>query len=214
MPGELLEAARLDGSGEVRTFFTVSTRLMAPALVTIFLFQFVAVWNNFMLPYIMLGDDNLFPDASIDAPCPTSISGKVFAPNGTLPLYNVTVYVPMSPPGPLPEGLSCGQCSTNLPGGAVASARSPGRRLEPARESQRGSAIVGWHRVVAAILEQIDQQRLVSAPVIEERVLTTTRVIEPALIQRQDAEAARQRTGRGGRARDSSNGPAVLRDQG
>ena len=61
VPGELLEAARLDGSGEVRTFFTVSSRLMAPALVTIFLFQFVAIWNNFFLPLIMLRDQALFP---------------------------------------------------------------------------------------------------------------------------------------------------------
>ena len=61
VPGELLEAARLDGSGEIRTFFTVSTRLMAPALVTIFLFQFVAIWNNFFLPLIMLRDQVLFP---------------------------------------------------------------------------------------------------------------------------------------------------------
>nr|WP_233091511.1 carbohydrate ABC transporter permease [Arthrobacter sp. MSA 4-2] len=61
VPGELLEAARLDGSGEIRTFFTVSTRLMAPALVTIFLFQFVAIWNNFFLPLIMLRDQTLFP---------------------------------------------------------------------------------------------------------------------------------------------------------
>ena len=58
---ELLEAARLDGSGEVRTFFTVSTKLMFPALVTIFLFHFVAVWNNFLLPLIMLSDERLFP---------------------------------------------------------------------------------------------------------------------------------------------------------
>ncbi|MFC5860657.1 hypothetical protein [Agromyces flavus] len=35
--------------------------MMGPGLVTIFLFQFVAVWNNFMLPYIMLGNDELFP---------------------------------------------------------------------------------------------------------------------------------------------------------
>ncbi|WP_026551219.1 carbohydrate ABC transporter permease [Arthrobacter sp. H20] len=61
VPGELLEAARLDGSGEIRTFFTLSTRLMAPALVTIFLFQFVAIWNNFFLPLIMLRDQALFP---------------------------------------------------------------------------------------------------------------------------------------------------------
>ncbi|WP_372434997.1 carbohydrate ABC transporter permease [Actinotalea soli] len=61
VPEELLEAARLDGSGEVRTFFTVSVRLMFPALVTVFLFQFVAIWNNFFLPLIMLRDESLFP---------------------------------------------------------------------------------------------------------------------------------------------------------
>lgn len=61
VPDELIEAARLDGAGEVRTFFTVSVRLMTPALVTVFLFQFVAIWNNFFLPLIMLRDENLFP---------------------------------------------------------------------------------------------------------------------------------------------------------
>ncbi|GAA2703859.1 carbohydrate ABC transporter permease [Actinoplanes palleronii] len=61
VPEELLEAARLDGSGEVRTFFKISTKLMFPALVTIFLFHFVAVWNNFLLPLIMLGNERLFP---------------------------------------------------------------------------------------------------------------------------------------------------------
>ena len=61
VPDERLEAARLDGSGEVRTFFTVSVRLMFPALVTVFLFQFVAIWNNFFLPLIMLRDESVFP---------------------------------------------------------------------------------------------------------------------------------------------------------
>jgi multiple sugar transport system permease protein len=61
VPDELMEAARIDGSGEVRTFFTLSVRLMAPAFVTIFLFHFVAVWNNFLLPLIMLGNQKLFP---------------------------------------------------------------------------------------------------------------------------------------------------------
>ena len=61
VPDELIEAARIDGSGEVRTFFSVATRLMFPGLVTIFLFHFVAVWNNFLLPLIMLGDERLFP---------------------------------------------------------------------------------------------------------------------------------------------------------
>ena len=61
VPDELLEAARLDGAGEFRTFATIALRLMTPALVTIFLLQFVAIWNNFLLPLIMLQDGNLFP---------------------------------------------------------------------------------------------------------------------------------------------------------
>ena len=61
VPDELLEASRLDGASEVRTFFTVSIRLMFPALVTVFLFQFVAIWNNFFLPLIMLRSEELFP---------------------------------------------------------------------------------------------------------------------------------------------------------
>jgi multiple sugar transport system permease protein len=61
VPDELLDAARVDGSGEFRTFVTVALRIMSPALVTIFLFQFVAVWQNFFLPLVMLSDTNLYP---------------------------------------------------------------------------------------------------------------------------------------------------------
>lgn len=61
VPNELLEAARLDGAGEVRTFFVVAARLMTPALVTILLFQFVAIWNNFFLPLVMLQNSRLYP---------------------------------------------------------------------------------------------------------------------------------------------------------
>jgi multiple sugar transport system permease protein len=61
VPDELLEAGRIDGAGDVRMFYTVSLRLMAPALITIFLFQFVAIWNNFLLPLVMLTSDRLYP---------------------------------------------------------------------------------------------------------------------------------------------------------
>lgn len=61
VPDDLLDAARVDGSGEFRTFATVAMRIMSPALVTIFLFQFVAVWNNFFLPLVMLSDQSLYP---------------------------------------------------------------------------------------------------------------------------------------------------------
>jgi multiple sugar transport system permease protein len=61
VPDELIEAARLDGAGEIRSFFTVAVKLMFPSLVTVFLFQFVAIWNNFFLPLVMLRDEVLFP---------------------------------------------------------------------------------------------------------------------------------------------------------
>ncbi len=46
----------------------------------------------------------------------TTLSGTVYAPNGTLPLYNVTVYVPNSPVLPLPTGLACDRCDNVLSG--------------------------------------------------------------------------------------------------
>ncbi|MFF4648349.1 carbohydrate ABC transporter permease [Streptomyces sp. NPDC001380] len=61
VPDEVIEAARIDGAGEMRTFFTIALRLMSPAMVTIFLFQFVVIWNNFLLPLVMLQDERLYP---------------------------------------------------------------------------------------------------------------------------------------------------------
>ncbi|GAA1747616.1 carbohydrate ABC transporter permease [Agromyces humatus] len=61
VPDELIEAGRLDGAGEFRVFRSVSMRIMAPALVTIFLFQFVEVWNNYLLPAMVLNDTSLQP---------------------------------------------------------------------------------------------------------------------------------------------------------
>jgi hypothetical protein len=46
----------------------------------------------------------------------TTISGTVFAPNGTLPLYGVNVYVPNRDPGALPDGAVCNRCTDALPG--------------------------------------------------------------------------------------------------
>src|SRR4051812_5007046 len=49
----------------------------------------------------------------------TTISGTVFAPNGTLALYGVNVYIPASDPGPLPDGVMCSQCQSSIPGGSI-----------------------------------------------------------------------------------------------
>jgi multiple sugar transport system permease protein len=61
VPAELLEAARVDGSSELRTFFTISLRLLAPGIVTVLLFAIVATWNNYFLPLIMLSDPTWYP---------------------------------------------------------------------------------------------------------------------------------------------------------
>jgi multiple sugar transport system permease protein len=61
VPDEILEAARMDGSSEWRTFLRIGIPMMAPGLVTIFLFQFVAIWNNFLLPWLMLSSENKYP---------------------------------------------------------------------------------------------------------------------------------------------------------
>ncbi|MER6170047.1 carbohydrate ABC transporter permease [Streptosporangium sp. NPDC001681] len=61
VPDALLEAGRIDGAGHWLLLRRVALPLMIPGMVTIFLFQFVAIWNNFLLPFIMLGDDQRFP---------------------------------------------------------------------------------------------------------------------------------------------------------
>ncbi|MCP2353107.1 multiple sugar transport system permease protein [Nonomuraea thailandensis] len=61
VPGEVLEAARSDGASELRTFVSVALPMLKAAYVTIFLFQFTGIWNNFFLPLVMLSDQHLFP---------------------------------------------------------------------------------------------------------------------------------------------------------
>ena len=61
VPDELIEAARMDGAGEFRIFLMLGLPIMSPALITIFLFQFVDIWNNYFLPLVMLSDQALYP---------------------------------------------------------------------------------------------------------------------------------------------------------
>ncbi|CAL9351104.1 MULTISPECIES: carbohydrate ABC transporter permease [unclassified Streptomyces] len=61
IPAELMEAARIDGAGEVRTFFKVALPLLAPGIVTVALFTMVATWNNYFLPLVMLKDPDWYP---------------------------------------------------------------------------------------------------------------------------------------------------------
>ncbi|MFB9613543.1 carbohydrate ABC transporter permease [Kutzneria kofuensis] len=61
IPDEMMEAARIDGAGEIRIFLAVTLRQLVPGIVTVALFAVVSTWNNYFLPLIMLSDPNWFP---------------------------------------------------------------------------------------------------------------------------------------------------------
>ncbi len=54
LPMELLEAARIDGAGEIRIFNTIVMPLMVPAMAVQAIFSFVASWNNYFIPALVL----------------------------------------------------------------------------------------------------------------------------------------------------------------
>lgn len=61
VPDELLDAARVDGAGEFRTFVKVAVPLLRPVIVTVLLLSVVSSWNNYFLPLAMLTNNRLFP---------------------------------------------------------------------------------------------------------------------------------------------------------
>ena len=61
VPTELMEAARLDGAGELRIFWSVALRLVRTGGITIFMLVFIDIWNNFFLPLFMLTGERTFP---------------------------------------------------------------------------------------------------------------------------------------------------------
>jgi multiple sugar transport system permease protein len=61
VPRELIDAARIDGAGEVKIFFRLALPLMLPGLMTVLLISVVAIWNNYFLPLIIFSQNNLYP---------------------------------------------------------------------------------------------------------------------------------------------------------
>lgn len=60
LPMEVLESARVDGSGEFRTFNTIVLPIMKPAMATQAIFTFVSKWNELFQPMILLTDKELY----------------------------------------------------------------------------------------------------------------------------------------------------------
>jgi len=61
IPRDLLDAARVDGCGELATFRHVALPLGKPVVALVFFFSFVSDWNNFFLPYAVLADSKQYP---------------------------------------------------------------------------------------------------------------------------------------------------------
>lgn len=60
LPLEIIDAARIDGSGEFRTFNTIAVPLMKPAIATQAIFAFIASWNNFYTPSMILSSQKKY----------------------------------------------------------------------------------------------------------------------------------------------------------
>jgi ABC-type glycerol-3-phosphate transport system permease component len=61
VPATLLESARIDGAGEFRIFFTIVLPLVRPMIGAYLMITFLATWNNFISPQIVLQDPARFP---------------------------------------------------------------------------------------------------------------------------------------------------------
>ncbi len=104
IPQDLIDAARVDGAGELRIFATIALRLLAPGYVTVLLFAFVGAWNNYFLPLLVLSKSELYtvtvglaywnsivgPQASTIPLYPLIVTGSVI---GTLPMMLIFLFL-------------------------------------------------------------------------------------------------------------------------
>jgi multiple sugar transport system permease protein len=61
VPDSMLEAARVDGAGEIAIFFRIAFPMTVPGFITVLLFSLVSTWNNYFLPLVMLSNPTLYP---------------------------------------------------------------------------------------------------------------------------------------------------------
>jgi multiple sugar transport system permease protein len=60
LPDDLLDAARIDGAGELRIYWSVVVPVILPILATIAIWTFLNTWNDFMWPLIVLSDESKY----------------------------------------------------------------------------------------------------------------------------------------------------------
>ncbi|WP_461188622.1 carbohydrate ABC transporter permease [Arthrobacter sp. Z4-13] len=83
----LIEAARVDGAGELRIFLQIAFRLLGPGFVTVLLFSLVGAWNNYLLPLLMIRNDDLYPVTVGLA----HLNGQIAASGGTSVIFSTVI---------------------------------------------------------------------------------------------------------------------------
>jgi multiple sugar transport system permease protein len=61
VPDTLIDSCRIDGAGELSTFWKIARPILMPGMVTLFLLSFIGTWNNYFLPLVLLGSETRFP---------------------------------------------------------------------------------------------------------------------------------------------------------
>lgn len=61
VPDTLIDSCRIDGAGELNTFWRIARPILMPGMVTLFLLSFIGTWNNYFLPLVLLGTETRFP---------------------------------------------------------------------------------------------------------------------------------------------------------
>jgi len=82
IPEEMFDAAMIDGAGDFRIFWRIGLPSIVPGFTTLVLLSFVAIWNNYFLPLVMLSSSSKFP-LILGITTVTSLQG--------FPVYNLTV---------------------------------------------------------------------------------------------------------------------------
>jgi multiple sugar transport system permease protein len=92
LPDELLEAARIDGAGEFRTFFQIAMPLAAPVLATLGILTFLGSWNGFLYPLVMATSPEMY---TLPVALATFATGQFQADHGMLMAGSVILVLPV-----------------------------------------------------------------------------------------------------------------------
>jgi multiple sugar transport system permease protein len=92
IPNELIEAARIDGANEWRTYWTVVLPITAPVLATLGILTFLGSWNNFLYPLVMAQEPNMY---TLPVALATFATGQYQADHGMLMAGSVVLIVPV-----------------------------------------------------------------------------------------------------------------------